>query len=60
MKIITLKKVVTVNRGSDWKAYLSGRPTTWEAGNTEAEAIGKLQLEIARENPHYKLIKHNG
>ena len=42
--------IVTLQRTHDWIAYL-GDMTRWEAGQTEAEAIGKLvitrQLELA-------------
>lgn len=60
MKIIILKKVVTVNQGSDWKAHLLGNSKICVAGSSEEEAISNLQLKLSIENPHYKLIKHKG
>lgn len=40
--------ILTMKRDHDWIAYLrnSPGPGTWEAGKTEAEALGKLLISL--------------
>lgn len=37
----------TIQRFRDWEAHATGDPKRWEAGRTEAEAIGKLMITLA-------------
>lgn len=39
--------IITEKRAVDWVAYLKDKETTWEAGRTEAEAVGKLVITIS-------------
>jgi hypothetical protein len=36
--------IMVVKRNSDYKAYLADNDAVWEAGKSEAEAIGKLVI----------------
>jgi hypothetical protein len=39
--------ILTRERASDWKAWLADNPKVWEAGKTEAEAVGKLIISAS-------------
>ena len=41
-------KIVTKVRSEDWVAMVSTDRSIWEAGRTEAEAIGKLVITVSR------------
>ncbi len=46
--------VTTEKRSSDWMAYAFGDREIWEAGRSEAEAVGKLVLRLQAEG-HLKI-----
>jgi hypothetical protein len=39
-----MNTIRVIKRGNDWHASFLGKPETWEAGKTHAEAIGNLVL----------------
>ncbi len=41
-------KIVVVKRTEDWTATMPSRSAAWEAGKTEAEAIGNLMITLHR------------
>ena len=41
--------ITTERRGSGWVAYAFGDREIWEAGRSEAEAVGKLVLRLQAE-----------
>lgn len=43
-------KIETVKRYQGWEAHLADNPGVWEAGHSEAEAIGRLHMRLARES----------
>ncbi len=43
-------KFVTRRRPDDWVACLRDDEGVWESGRTEAEALGKLIISIARQS----------
>jgi len=44
---ITTEAITTEKRADDWIAFADGDRAQWEAGRTEAEAIGKLVISQA-------------
>lgn len=43
---VTITDIVTEQRTHDWIAYVDGYPEVWEAGQTEAQAIGELVISL--------------
>ena len=38
--------IITCKFEDGWKAYLEADPKAWEAGKSEAEAVGKLHISF--------------
>jgi hypothetical protein len=52
--------VLTQKRADDWIAFLRVTPAVWDAGRTEAQALGKLLITLHSMGYSVRLQKQQG